>query len=229
MRRTRSSVVAVKPLAQPGSNPVQADRAGDARGMPETQSCRRSRVNGTFGICAGGGTRTLIGLAPRLILSQLRKPISPLRHAVRIRKGQRSSEVAHLLSRIGGPLLGLLALPLPALVLRVQLRAAAGHPVAHALPRRAVRRKREGKPMAIRALHGHAVAAHGDRGHRQAAPLAVPRRVRQQFAQALADLPSTDAWPIPYTIRDRRGFWLRRLFAPDHWPAASPGKGRMLN
>src|SRR5207249_6577958 len=47
-----------------------------------------------FGVGAGGGTRTLIGLAPRLILSQLRKPISPLRRAVRIRNDQRPRKAA---------------------------------------------------------------------------------------------------------------------------------------
>src|SRR5438034_3553439 len=81
--------------------------------------------------------------------------------------------------------------------------------------------------MTIGALKRDPALALGDRHHRQTAALALACAVGQELSQVPADLLETDAFcrPVPYTYRDRRAFWARRLFAPGQRSAASPWKG----
>src|SRR5712692_9125297 len=110
----------------------------------------------------------------------------------------------------------------------MELSAAARDPVTDALARRAIARQRHLVAVTVCAFERDPAARLGHRGHRQAAPLALARRVLQEFTQVPADLPMNDASrsALRYTRHDRRGCWPRRLFAPGHGPAASPGKGK---
>src|ERR1700737_5217841 len=83
--------------------------------------------------------------------------------------------------------------------------------------------------MAVGALESDRAVALGHRHHGQAAALTLPRSVGQKVSQAPTGLFETDAFScsVPYTCFTsyRRAFWARRLFAPGHRSAASPGKG----
>src|SRR4030088_2128599 len=84
--------------------------------------------------------------------------------------------------------------------------------------------------MAVGALERHEAILFLHRHHRQAAALAFARSIGEKVAQAPADLHETDAFccSVPYTDRDRRASWARRLFAPVQRSAASPWKGRTV-
>src|SRR5213594_1697155 len=84
--------------------------------------------------------------------------------------------------------------------------------------------------MAVGALERDLAVALGHRHHRQTAALTFAGAVGQKVAQVPADLLENDAFccSVPYTGRDRRAFWARRLFAPGQRSAASPWKGRIV-